>query len=163
MPKWSQNGAKREPKCSCGAPRRACERASVFLMPQSAQNGAKKEPKLSPNLRTCEKKTITKTEPFPDNAFWRFLLFLELFLVCFLHSFLFFFENSKKGRHAFRLRHGECIKGRTYQNRAQIAQESLQNGHRKTTRPEVVKKLSFSSIRGAILESKSVKSAPKTC
>jgi hypothetical protein len=91
-----------------------------------------------------------------------FVVFGTIFGV-FFAQFFFLIENSKKGRHAFRLRHGECIKGRTYQNRAQIAQESLQNGHRKTTRPEVVKKLSFSSIWGAILESKSVKSSAKTC
>ena len=81
-----------------------------------------------------------------------FVVFGVIFGVFFSYVFCIFVETSQKGRHAFRLRHGEWIEGRTYQNRAQIAQESLQNGCRKTTRPEVMKKLSFSLIWEAILE-----------
>ena len=63
------------------------------------------------------KKTNTKRGAFPDTLFYRFCLILKLFLKLFSIFFMFFSKNSKKGRHAFGLRHGEWIEGRTFQNR----------------------------------------------
>ena len=68
----------------------------------------------------------------------------EVFLDYKYTSFYVFFSKiKKKGRHAFRLRHAQRIEGRTSRNRAQAGQKSFENRARKTSRPEVVKKLFF--------------------
>ena len=140
-----QNWAKTEPRCSRGPPRRACERASVFLMPQSAQNWPQKEPKWSPNLRKCEKKTSTKTGQFPDTVCWWILLCLELFLDRFLDPLDPWFRASRVGKTLI-------FTFSTFRNRPQnkVSQKML-------------RKYKCSWIWGAFLESKSAKNAAKTC
>ena len=114
-PTWSQNGAKMEPKCSCGASWRASERASTFW----CQNGTKVEPKWTQNgaqiWENVSKKRVQKHANFQTRFFNDVSMMLGLFLDRFFNIFLLFFNNSKKGRHAFRLRHGEWIEGLTYQ------------------------------------------------
>ena len=109
--KWSQNGAKVLLWSFL-----ACIWESIyFLMPKWNQSGTNVDPKWSPNMRKCKQKTSTKTWSFPDTIFHGFSMILGLFLDQFFNIFLFFFKNSKKGRHAFRLRHGEWIEGLTCQ------------------------------------------------
>ena len=129
------------------------ERKNIcFFDPKLSPNGTKMEPK---SMNMWQKNDYEKRSNSRHSFSSDFLWFWSYFWIDFSTIFMICSKNLKKGRHAFRLRHGERIEGRTYQNRAQIAQESVQNGHRKTTRPEVVKKLCVSSIWEPILEQKS--------
>ena len=137
-PKWGQNGVKMEPKWSQNGAKvllwsfLACIWESIyFLMPKWNQSGTKVDPKWSPNMRKCNQTTSTKTWSFPDTIFDGFSMILGLFLDQLFNIFLFFFNNSKKGLHAFRLRHGEWIEGLTYQFWANIAPKSNWNRPRK--------------------------------
>ena len=96
------------------------------------------ELKWSSNRGTCDKKPTTKRGAFPDTLFYRMLMILELFLDRFSTVFIFFSKNSKKGRHAFRLRHGERIEGRTYQNGAQTDQKTFRHRPRTNISQQII-------------------------
>ena len=90
-------------------------------------------------------------------------MILELLLDRFSTVCMLFPKNSKKGRHAFRLRHGKRIDGRTYQNRAQTDKKTLRTRTRNKVSQEMLKSQYLYRFWDQFWSKKVIKHRANTC
>ena len=76
---------------------------------------------------------------------------------------MFFSKNSEKGRHVFRLRHGDQIEGRTHQNRAQTDQKTFRNQPRKKVPQQMLKSVDFCRFWDPFWNQKVLQIRKQTC